>query len=330
MRPFILSILLLLMANWVGAQNAHFSQFYSNPLYLAPSFAGSSENSRFILNYREQWAKLPGHFTSYSFSADHYFNKYNSGMGLLFFTDQAGGGKMVTTNIAYQYSYKIRVTYDFYLQPGISAYYYSRSVNSNALNFADQFFNGEFVGTTSETLPADLVQHADFAFSMLGYTENFWGGFNLNHLMSLSPVLSLDPKYPDLYLSVYGGAKITTKWTVQNRNNETLHLAFNFRNQSKVNQLDIGGYYFKNPLYFGLWYRGLPIGNVYRTSDAIIFLLGVKYNQLVLNYSYDMSLGSLISTTGGSHEISIVYSLSNSDNIARKKKYRKIPCPTFL
>lgn len=313
------------------AQNAHFSQFYSNPLYLAPSFAGSSETSRFISNYREQWAKLPGHFTSYSFSVDHFFPKYNSGMGLIFFSDQAGGGKMVTTNIGYLYSYKIRMSYDFYIQPGISAYYYSRSINSLSLNFADQFFNGEFIGSTSETLPAERVQHADFAFSVMGYTENFWGGFNLNHLMSISPILREDIRYPDLFFSIYGGAKITTKWTVQNRNNETLHLAFNFRNQSKINQLDIGGYYFKNPLFFGIWYRGLPIGNTYSTSDAIIFLVGIKHNKLVFNYSYDMSLGGLISTTGGSHEISLIYNILDvKEYNSKRKKYRKIPCPTFF
>ena len=330
MRRIILSILLFTIGHTVFAQNAHFSQFYSNPLYLAPSFAGSSENSRFIINFREQWSKLPGNFTSYSFSADHFFEKYNSGMGILLFSDQAGGGKIVTTTAGYLYSYKIRVSYDFYIQPGISAYYYNRTVNHQTLSFADQFFNGEFVGTTSETLPPERVQHADFAFSVMGYTENFWGGFNLNHLMSLSPTLNEDFKYPSLFFSVYGGAKITTKRTVRNRSNETLHLAFNFRSQSKVNQLDIGGYYFKNPLYFGLWYRGLPLGNEYNSSDAIIFLLGVKYNQLVFNYSYDMSLGSLISTTGGSHEISIIYNLSLKESKGRRKKYRKIPCPTFF
>ncbi|NHB69167.1 PorP/SprF family type IX secretion system membrane protein [Perlabentimonas gracilis] len=330
MKRTILHILILAIGYTATAQNAHFSQFYSNPLYLAPSFAGSAETSRFITNFREQWSKLPGNFTSYSFSVDHLFEKYNSGMGLMFFSDQAGGGKVVTTNIGYLYSYKLKVTPNFYLQPGISAYYYSRSVNHQSLSFADQFFNGEFIGTTSEVLPPDRVQHADFAFSVMGYTENIWGGFNLNHLMSLSPVLSQDFKYPDLFFSIFGGVKLTTKRTVQNRNNETLHLAFNLRNQAKVNQLDIGGYYFRKPLYLGIWYRGLPIGNVYNNSDALIFLLGVKYNQLVFNYSYDMSLGSLISTTGGSHEISIIYHLSFKEGNEQRRKYRKIPCPTFF
>lgn len=332
MRTILTLFFVVAFCSHSGAQDSYFSQFYSNPLYLAPSFAGSSENSRFISNYREQWAKLPGHFRSYSFSVDHFFPSYNSGMGLIFFSDQAGNGKLTTTNIGYLYSYKLRVTYDFYLQPGLSAYYYSRNVNHGVLSFADQFFNGEFVGTSAETLPADKVQHADFAFSVLGYTENIWGGFNLNHLMSLAPALKDDYRYSDLHFSLFGGIKLTTKWSFKNRNTETLHLAFNFRSQSKVNQLDLGGYYFKNPLYFGIWYRGLPIGNTYITSDALIFLLGVKYDKIVFNYSYDMTLGSLISTTGGSHELSLIYYMytNSKAKFNKKKRYKKVPCPNFM
>ena len=161
----------------------------------------------------------------------------------------------------------------------------------------------------------------------MGYTENVWFGVNVDHLMSLSPVLNSDFKYPDLRVSLFGGVKIVTKRRFRNRNNETIHLAFNFRSESKINQLDIGGYYFKAPVMVGLWYRGMPIGNTYSNSDALIYLLGVKYNRFTFSYSYDMTLGNLIANTGGSHEISINYNIDNSNRHARKKKFRAIPCP---
>ena len=331
MRALVYTLIVVAFSSLSMAQDAHFSQFYSNPLYLAPSFAGSAEASRLVLNYRDQWVRIPGNFVSYSFSADHYFSKYRSGMGLLFFSDNAGQGKMVTTNAAFLYSFKLRVSYDFYLQPGISAYYQSKSINYASLNFADQFFNGEFIGTTTEVLPPQQSQHADFAFSLIGYNENSWGGFNINHLMAISPILRDDPRYSDIYVSVFGGTRFITKWTVQDKENEVIHVAFNFRNQSKINQLDLGGYFFKRPLYIGLWYRGIPIGNTYPTSDALIFSLGVSYNRMVFSYSYDMTLGYLISTTGGSHEVSLVYYFFKAkEYYSKRKKYRKIPCPDFL
>jgi type IX secretion system PorP/SprF family membrane protein len=314
----------------LSAQDGHFSQFYSNPLYLSPSFAGSTNGTRFVLNYRDQWPSMPGSYVTYSFSADHYFRDFNSGMGLIFFTDQAGGGKLTTTNIGYLYSYKIEVSRNrFYLQPGLSAYYYNRRVNEDKLTFADQFFEDQFVGSTTETDIRYSVQHADFAVSCLGYASNFWIGVTLDHLMKLSPTLSEDTRYSPMRLSVYGGIKYTVKKRIRTRRTDDIHLAFNLRNQNKVNQLDLGGYYLKNSIIFGLWYRGIPIGNEYNTADALIFLFGLKFKNLSMGYSYDMTVGQLIAQTGGSHEVSLVYSINNQNRYLIKRRHSAIPCPQF-
>lgn len=328
MSRLIAFVVLMLGCLRLNAQDAHFSQFYSNPLYLAPSFAGSTLGSRLVLNYRDQWPSVPGTFVTSSFSADHYFPKIKSGMGLYFNLNEVGGGKMTTINVGYQYSYKIQVAHDIFLQPGLSAYYYNRSTNYSKLNFADQFFGDEFLGTTSELLPKQTVNHVDFSVSTMGYSDNYWFGFNVDHLLSLSPVLNSDLEYADLRFSFFGGVKIITKrYFARYKNNETLHLAFNFRNQAKANQLDIGGYYFRKPVMIGVWYRGIPLGNKYTTSDALIFMLGVKYLDFTFSYSYDMTLGNLISTTGGSHEVSIIYTFTSK--YSTKKRYRAIPCPEF-
>ena len=42
----------------ISAQDAHFSQFYANPLYLSPSLAGATDGARIILNYRNQWPAI--------------------------------------------------------------------------------------------------------------------------------------------------------------------------------------------------------------------------------------------------------------------------------
>ena len=50
----------------VYSQDVHFSQFYANPLYLNPAFAGSRICPRIITNFREQWPSVTGDFMSYS------------------------------------------------------------------------------------------------------------------------------------------------------------------------------------------------------------------------------------------------------------------------
>jgi len=88
---FILIIFYLTAA----AQDAQFSQFYSNALYLAPSFAGASGGSRITANYRDQWIGLPSTFRTYSFSYDHYFSDFRSGIGFLGYKDAAGTVNLV-------------------------------------------------------------------------------------------------------------------------------------------------------------------------------------------------------------------------------------------
>lgn len=235
---------------------------------------------------------------------------------------------MTTINVGYQYSYKIQVTHDFFVQPGMSAYYYSRSTNYGKLTFSDQFFGNEFLGSTSEILPRQITNHVDFAVSALGYSDKYWFGINVDHLLSLSPVLDKNFEYSNIRLSLFGGVKIVTKrYFSRYKNNETIHLAFNYRNQAKINQLDIGGYYFRKPVMVGIWYRGIPLGNKYPGSDALIYMAGIKHNNITFSYSYDMTLGNLIATTGGSHEISIIYSFNTENQF--KRRYRAIPCPDF-
>ncbi|MBE0668227.1 MAG: type IX secretion system membrane protein PorP/SprF, partial [Bacteroidales bacterium] len=64
-------------------QDPQFSQFYANQLYLAPSFAGATEDYRFALNWRNQWPSIPGVFHTYSVSFDKALPNFNSGIGIL-------------------------------------------------------------------------------------------------------------------------------------------------------------------------------------------------------------------------------------------------------
>lgn len=310
----------------VKAQDAHFSQFYANPMYLAPSYAGASQTSRFIANYRDQWPRIPGHFVSYSFSMDHYFPNIKSGMGLIFFNDNAGNGKLVTTNIGLLYSHKVPIKRKVYFQPGLSAYYYRRTIGYSQLTFADGYVGHDWNGNSSEVPPDLMVQHADFSISGLIYSEDYWYGISANHIMTISSVLRNDYRYPKMNLSAFGGIRIVTKKKVKEEKSEYIHLAANYIYQSKIHQINIGAYYYKSPMIIGLWYRGIPFGNQYVNSDALIFLFGLKYKDYLFSYSYDMTLGKLISRTGGSHEIAIIYNLRALES-SSKKRYRMIPCP---
>ena len=61
---------LLVFTTEVKAQDPAFSQFYANPIYLNPAFAGASPGGcpRTTLNYRDQWPGIGRTYVTYSVS----------------------------------------------------------------------------------------------------------------------------------------------------------------------------------------------------------------------------------------------------------------------
>lgn len=323
---FLIVIVLIPLTNSMG-QDPQFSQFYAAPLYLSPSFAGSSGGSRVVLNFRDQWPKLPGDYITYSFSFDHFLEDYNSGVGLLFSRDQAGGGLFNTTNIGAQYSYNFNVTRNWHIRPGIHFYYYQRNINFNKLTFNDQI-SRDFISPTSVDLDrlttADKVRHLDIASSVLVYSENYWFGFTVDHLMSVSSTLYDEGGYLPIKYSIFGGGKYVVSGMTRSKSERSISGAFNFLKQSEYYYLDLGAYYIKSPLLFGLWYRGVPIFPDNPNTGALTILFGYRIGDLSIGYSYDFTLSRLVTRTGGAHEISLSYGFSPL-NVKRKKG--AIPCP---
>ena len=294
-------------------QDPQFSQYYSSPLYLSPSFAGSTEGSRIVMNYRDQWPKLRGSFTTYALSFDHYFNKYKSGVGLLFFRDEAGGGLYNSTNIGMQYSYDFNINKYWHIRPGVHFFYYQKKVDFKSLFFADQVTSLNVISPTSVESPrSELLGHFDFTSAVLVYSKNFWVGVTVDHLMSLNKTLAENDDYLPIRFSVYSGAKYMITGRTILRKEESISFTFRYLSQSYNNILDVGTYYIKAPLTFGLWYKGLPVFKRSPNNGAFTFLVGYKIKDLSLAYSYDFTISQLITITGGANEVSLIFNFSAS------------------
>jgi type IX secretion system PorP/SprF family membrane protein len=199
---------------WIGyfgalAQDPQFSQFYSNPLYLAPSFAGAAGGSRICANYRNQWISLPATFTTYSFSYDHYFSKFNSGFGLLAYKDAAGSGQLGTLSVGAQYSYNFKLLQTVYVRPGLHFSYREHGLAWDKLNFIDEvMYNG---GTTSQPEPLPKTRDVDLAFSTLVYSQRVWAGITVDHLLTPNVSLYADKTVVPVKISLFGGVELVRK-----------------------------------------------------------------------------------------------------------------------
>jgi type IX secretion system PorP/SprF family membrane protein len=308
-------------------QDPTFSQFYANPLYLAPSFTGATEEYRLGINYRNQWPAVPGVFHTYSISFDKAMPNFNSGFGILATYDVAGSGDLSTTNIGLLYSYDFSISNDWHIRPGVHFKFYYLGLDIYKL-----IFNSQLTGSgTSPSVyppPFDNVADVDFATSALAYNDRIWAGFTLDHLLVPKTSFYGDDANVPIKFNLFGGIQLIKKTRLRVKLQETLSIAMNFQKQAKFYQTDVGLYYFKSPLIFGLWYRGIPFMTS-QAGDAIIGLIGFKSDNLHIGYSYDFTISNLISSTAGAHEISLVYEFTSFTLGTQKKRIRAIPCPEF-
>ncbi len=325
----LLLILIFFTDTGAKAHDPQFSQFYSAPLYLGPSMAGSANNGRLIMNYRDQWPNLSGRFLTYAVSYDQFIESINSGAGVMIIHDDAGGGKLSTTRAGLNYSYRIKASRNLFIQPGLQMYYYQRKIDFDNLIFSDQYF-GEIILPGSRETPPDMQKgHVDFSSSLLVFSDRFWAGVTLDHLMRMNSTVSEDLNYLPLKFSLFGGVKFELYENILSREEQNITLAYNYKKQTDVSQLDLGAYYFREPFRVGAWYRGIPVISESTHNDAFIVFAGLNYNQFSFSYSYDVTVSNLITATGGAHEIVLMYTFNTSNIGGLRNRVGAVPCPKF-
>jgi type IX secretion system PorP/SprF family membrane protein len=317
LRNFLILVFIALCGT-VLAQDPEFTQFYANPLYLNPAFAGSARCPRVSLNYRNQWPALSGTFITYTASYDQHVEALGGGIGLLVLNDKAGEGTLTTTNISGMYSYQLNVNREFSIRFGMQGTYAQKKVDWDKLTFGDMIDpRFGFIYETQEVRPNTNKSFWDFSAGILGYSSQFYGGIAVNHLT--------EPE--EFYIKAAEGSRLPMKITahagaiipIGGRRDNSMYISPNFiwQKQRDFNQYNIGFYVAKAPLVGGIWYRG---------GDAFILLVGIQQGIMKFGYSYDVTVSKLYNASAGSHELSLGLQFGCHP---KKKRFRTIKCPSF-
>lgn len=298
-----------------NGQDAQFTQFYANPLYLNPAFAGTARCPRIVMNYRNQWPNLQKMYITYNASYDQHIDAISGGLGFLVTHDQAGDGTLSTTDLNAMYSYQLNLTRQFSVHLAAEGGYHQKGVDWNKLTFGDMIdAKRGFVYQSAETYTS--IKHGGFDFSggILGYSKHYFVGFAVNHITQPDEGFILSGKLP-MKMTGHAGAIIPLD---RSRNSES-YISPNilYQQQGDFRQLNLGLYLAKGPIVGGLWYRN---------RDSFIALIGFQQNQFKFGYSYDVTISKLANATAGAHEIScqIVFECK-----PKKKRYRTVSCPSF-
>lgn len=317
-------LVLMVGTNTSYSQDIHFSQYYANPVYLNPAFAGTSVCPRVIMNYRNQWPSVGGTYSSYSVSYDQHVDNLSGGVGLMFVTDNSGEGILNTNMVSGAYSYRLQVNRYFSMKAAFQTSYLQKRLDWDKLTFGDQIDpRYGFINDTRETRPEELItNNIDFSTGILGYSENVYGGFAVHHLTQPNEGYFVPSKLP-MKITVHMGGVLDLKHHRKRRRIEDPTLSPNilYMKQGDFKEMNYGLYFNKYPLVGGVWYR-----QGFENPDALIILMGLQTSVVKIGYSYDVTVSKLSNASGGAHEISFAMQFGCKP---KKKRIRTINCPSF-
>ena len=316
MKSLITILLSVLIALSSTGQDAHFTQFYANPVYLNPALAGLRGCPTVTMNYRNQWPGIKDAYTTYSTSFDKYSEKLKGGVGVNVFHDRSGGGRLMTTAASAVYAYQYQISKKVTIKLGGKATYVNKSIDWNRLVFGDMIDAREGIVYGTQQQFGEPVHYADFSAGALLYTDYFFGGFAVDHLTEPAEGLlnryatSLPRKY-----TFHAGANIPLG--KMRKMNRAISPNIMITKQNEFTQVNVGMY---------LRLRELVVGTWYRNKDSFILLAGIETSKFKFAYSYDVTTSGILQQSMGSHELSYSIFIPCSN---KKKKFRTLHCPVF-
>jgi len=324
-KIFIAIVACIFISNDANAQDPAFSQFYANPLYLNPAFAGATPEGcpRANLNYRDQWPGIGRTYVTTSASWDQHINAIGGGLGIMVSQDRAGAGNLNTSHASLLYSYHLEVSRKFSIKAGFEASYRMIQLDWTDLTFGDMIDPQRgFIYETQE----DIVNNAttrsfpDFSAGFIGYSENLFFGFAAHHLTKPNQGFISESQLPTKLTAHIGGNITLNRYS---NNATTISPNFLYQQQQDFQQFNYGVYVNRGPIVGGLWAR-----HSMKNIDSFILMVGLLQETFKFGYSYDITASNLGNhNTLGAHELS--FTLFMPCRSRSSKSFNTISCPAF-
>jgi len=286
-------------------QDAQFSQYMFNGIYINPAYAGYKEQLNMHAFYRSQWTGITGGPKTMSLAIDATANDANVGLALQISKDQLGAQSNLAAYA--NYAYRIRMNEDgsSRLALGLGIGMMQLGIDGAKLNPNDVEFD-QPAGMVSTIIPDARVG--------VYYSNNrFYAGLSADNLISqyinIERYTFIAQPKPHYYLTA--GTLIPLSQDI------LLKPSFLIKDdRAGPTSLDlnaflllgervwVGGSYRTGVKLYDKSYLQSDLSNVNSASAAIeVFAL----NNLRIGYAYDFSVGALQGYSGGTHEISMGY-----------------------
>ncbi|MGV3547955.1 MAG: type IX secretion system membrane protein PorP/SprF [Pedobacter sp.] len=312
-RWYFIFLLTLISFGGFAQQDAQYSQYIFNAVYINPAYAGYRERLNLNATYRNQWTGINGSPKSFSFAADALMPNERVGLSLIVGSDQLGAQKNLSAYANYAYRFPVNEDETSKLAFGLGAGVMQSGIDGNMLDASDA--NDEYVPIGMEkTIIPDL--RAGVFFS----TQKMYIGASVNNLIGkyILDKANLNFNFPTPAPHYYltGGVLIPL-----------VEYEIDFKpfflikdDISGPTVLDLNAFFlFKQKIWIGAGYRtGIKlynkpalVGNVNNRNGLIGMAEFFISDKLRLGYSYDYPTGGLAGYSGSTHEISISWNFMN-------------------
>lgn len=308
LKLFLSSVSLLITINVFAQQDAQFSQYMFNGLYINPAYAGYKEQLNLHTFYRSQWTGgLDGNPETFSLALDAIANNGNVGLALTVLKDQLGAESTLAAYANYAYRLKVGSTSRLALGLGVGVAQYGldgamlESYNPN---------------DPSKPLDMQSVIVPDIRAGIYYSSDRYYAGFSADNLISRymnyakDPTILIPTKMPHFYLTA--GTLIPLSKMV------LLKPSFMLKNEAKgPANLDLNTFVLLGErLWLGASYRtGINawkknnLQENLSTTDAFVALAEIyATDRLRIGYAYDFAFNKFKDFNYGTHEISLGYS----------------------
>lgn len=309
-------IIFLLMLSGFGSfaqQDAQYSQYIFNAVYINPAYAGFRERLNFNATYRNQWTGINGAPKSFSFAVDALMPNERVGLSLNLGADQLGAQKNLSAFANYAYRFPVNEDGTSKLAFGLGLGFQQFGINGDMHDPGD-------IDDTSLSLVTMRKVVPDVRAGVFYSTPKMYVGASVNNLIGkhILDKKKLDFNFPtpEPHFYLTGGALFPV-----------VEYEIDFKPVFLIKDdaagptvLDLNAFFlFKQKLWIGGGYRtGIKlydkpavVGNV-RNSNALIGMAEIFVNdKLRIGYSYDHALGGLAGYSGSTHEISVSWNFMN-------------------
>jgi type IX secretion system PorP/SprF family membrane protein len=280
-------------------QDAQFSQYMFNTLFLNPAYAGVEGQTKFQLIHRSQWTTYQSSFNdggtapiTQNFSVNTPILRLKSGVGVHIVNDRLGPLRNLEAQVSYAYHFPVK---NGKLSLGIRGGIYSQGIDFEKYRYIDP--DDPILANRSGS---EYQVRPDMALGLFYRAEKYYGGISINHIIKSEFNFGSD----SLKNPLQNNLSFTAGYDYDLTYNIVLTPSVLVKSDFNTYSFEASAVATYNEKFWG--------GLSFRQGDAAIVLVGVsllKDNSLRLGYAFDYIIKARALKRPTSNEFMLSYTL---------------------